>query len=64
MQVLIVLFFLGTGLGEIINNFTQSAITTNNITGITAFMLAYMNLWIILGLMLVTSVGASFMGGD
>jgi hypothetical protein len=64
MQVLIVLFFLGTGLGEVINTFTQNAITSNNMTGVTAFLLAYMNLWIILGLFLVVSIGTSFVGGN
>jgi hypothetical protein len=63
MQVLLALFFLGSGLASNITYFTQASITNNNLTGLMAFMLAYMNLWIVLGLMLVTSIGSSVMLG-
>jgi hypothetical protein len=63
MQVLLALFFLGSGLASTITYFTQASITNNNLTGLMAFMLAYMNLWIVLGLMLVTSIGSSVMLG-
>lgn len=63
-QVLLVLFFLATGFANIINYWVLNAINSNELTGLVAFVLAYMNLWIILGLMLVTSIGASVFTGD
>ena len=63
-EVLLALFFLGSGFAEQITYFTQLSITTNNLTGLVAFILAYMNLWIILGLMLTVSIGTSFAQGE
>lgn len=63
MQVLLVLFFLASGFAGIINYWVINSIINNELTGIVAFLLAYMNLWILLGLMLVTSIGVSVWTG-
>lgn len=62
IQVIIVLFFLGSGIGEQITFWTQRVITEESMTGLTAFILAYMNLWIIMGLMILVSIGVSKFG--
>jgi len=60
-EVLLAMFFLGSGFADAITYWTQLSIATNGLTGIVAFLLAYMNLWIVLGLMMVMSVGASYL---
>ena len=62
-QVLIVLFFLASGFASNITYWTEKVIIADGLTGLTAFLLAYFNLWIILSLMLVTSIGANMIGG-
>lgn len=62
-QVLIGMFFWVSGFAQSINYWTQASITANGLTGLTAFLLAYMNLWVLLGLMLLTSIGANMIGG-
>lgn len=60
-EVLLAMFFLGSGFADAITYWTQLAIVNNGLTGLVAFLLTYMNLWIVLGLMLVTSIGASYL---
>lgn len=63
VNVAIAVFFWASGLASQINYWTQRVIVAENITGLTAFSLAYMNLWILLGLFIVTSIGANMLQG-
>ena len=60
-QVVIGILFWSTGIADEITYWTQSAIATNNLSGLVAFLLAYMNLWIFLGFMLMVSIGGSLL---
>lgn len=62
IQVLIGIFFWGTGFASHINYWTQRVIVAENLSGLTAFLLAYFNLWIFLAMMLLVSIGANIMG--
>lgn len=63
-EVLLAMFFLGSGFAEQITYWTQLSIVNNGLTGLTAFLLAYMNLWIVLGLMMVVSISSSILQGN
>ena len=62
-EVLITLFFFASGFASQISYWTQGSITSLGLTGMVAFLLAYMNLWIILSLMIVVSISANMIGG-
>jgi hypothetical protein len=49
--------------GEWVNLWAQQAITANNLTGIEAFLMANMNLWIGVGL-IIGSVASVYLGGS
>lgn len=48
--------------GAWVNTWAQQMITANSLTGIEAFLIANMNLWIGIGV-LIGSVGALYFGG-
>ena len=58
--VLIWAFFLG----KFINDWASQSITENGITGFNAFLLANMNLWIALFLILAVGIGYYAFGGQ
>ena len=64
VQVVLGILFWATGFAGLINEFSMNAITTNNLTGLVAFFIAYMNLWIFLGFMLLISIASVVGSGD
>lgn len=63
IQVVFGIFFWVSGFASEITYWTQQAIINNSLSGLTAFGLAYMNLWIFLAFMLLTSIGANILEG-
>lgn len=57
--VVIGLFIWATAFSTHITYWAQSAIAENSMSGLAAFLLAYMNLWIFLGFAIVTSIGVA-----
>lgn len=64
IQVVFGIFFWVSGFANHISYWSQQGIINNNLSGLTAFGLAYMNLWIFLAFMLLTSIGANIIGGE
>jgi hypothetical protein len=62
----IVIFLLVWGIwaGKFIAEWCQNAITENGITGIEAFLLSYMNLWIFLMLLICVALVYYMSGGS
>lgn len=63
VQIIVAIFFWVSGFAEQINYWTQRVILAEGLSGLTAFGLAYFNLWILLFMMLIVSIGASVMEG-
>lgn len=57
--ILFVLFFAGW-----VNTWAQQMIALNSLTGIEAFLVANMNLWIVLGTLIGAIITLYFGGGD
>ena len=57
--ILYAMFFAGW-----LTNVTQNAITDNGLTGIEAFLLSYIHLWVMIGVMLGTLVFIYVGGGQ
>lgn len=60
----LVIFFIlwALWLGGWINTVTTDFVTTNSLTGIEAFFITYLNLWIFVGIML-GSISIIYIGG-
>jgi hypothetical protein len=63
IQVVFGIFFWVSGFAEQITFWTQRVIEAEGLTGLTAFMLSYMNLWVFLAMMIMVSIGANIMEG-